>query len=62
MNQQPAFKLVCDACGSPSVKIESPGTSLPTAMVTCGRCDAPRGTVAALRDRSLKMDRNLLNF
>jgi hypothetical protein len=42
------FKIVCDECGSLSIKIMDP-TSLPeTALVQCGRCCAIRGTLADL--------------
>jgi len=42
------FKIVCDECGSLSIKIMDP-TSLPAATpVQCGRCCAIRGTLADL--------------
>jgi hypothetical protein len=42
------FKIVCEECGSLSIKIIDP-THLPeTAQVHCGRCRAVRGTLADL--------------
>jgi len=42
------FKIVCEECGSLSIKIIDP-TNLPkTAQVQCGRCRAIRGTLADL--------------
>jgi hypothetical protein len=42
------FKIVCEECGSLSIKIIDP-TNLPeTAQVQCGRCGAVRGTLGDL--------------
>jgi hypothetical protein len=42
------FKIVCEECGSLSIKIIDL-TNLPeTAQVQCGRCSAVRGTLADL--------------
>jgi hypothetical protein len=60
MNEQPLFKLVCDICGSLTIKIENPGIAASATIVNCGRCDAPRGTIGALRDYSLRADSDLL--
>jgi hypothetical protein len=59
MNEHSSFKLVCDVCGSLTIKIENPTTAFPSTIVKCGRCDAPRGTIGALRDYSLTKDSNL---
>jgi hypothetical protein len=50
MGDLPKFKLVCDACGSMKVRITHSDRAPEATIVECGRCDAPRGTLAALRD------------
>jgi hypothetical protein len=42
------FKIVCDECGSLSIKISNPANLPETAQVQCGRCRAVRGTLADL--------------
>jgi hypothetical protein len=45
----PALKIVCDGCGSLSIRFDAAATSKPDAtMIRCGRCDAVRGTLADL--------------
>ena len=50
MGDLPKFKFVCDACGSMTIKAAHLDRAPGTTIVECGRCDAPRGTLAALRD------------
>jgi hypothetical protein len=42
------FKIVCDECGSLSIKLVDPANLPETAQVQCGRCSAVRGTLADL--------------
>jgi hypothetical protein len=42
------FKIVCDECGSLSIKLIDPANLPETALVHCGRCSAIRGTLADL--------------
>jgi hypothetical protein len=44
----PAFKIVCVECGSLTIKIDNPDRAPPTTIISCARCDAPRGTVEQL--------------
>jgi hypothetical protein len=44
------FKIVCEQCGSLSIKIADPANSPAATLVQCGRCDAVRGTVGDLHD------------
>jgi hypothetical protein len=44
------FKVVCEDCGSLSIKIKDPVNSPGTTPVQCGRCGAVRGTLAELHD------------
>ena len=48
--KQPGLKIVCDECGSLSIKVIDPKTAPGTTMIQCGRCNAVRGTLADLRD------------
>jgi predicted nucleic acid-binding Zn ribbon protein len=50
MGNLPKFKFVCDACGSLTIKVAQRDRVPETTIVECGRCNAPRGTLAALRD------------
>ena len=50
MNTSIEFQLVCDDCGSLTIKIENPESASREAVIYCGRCGASRGTVGALRD------------
>lgn len=44
------FKMVCDVCGSLSIKLSDPTLLASTTTIQCRRCDAVRGTLADLRD------------
>jgi hypothetical protein len=48
------FQIICTTCGCLSVKIEEPLKSSRDAIVYCGECGIPRGTVGALRDLSVQ--------
>jgi DNA-directed RNA polymerase subunit RPC12/RpoP len=50
MNTSVEFQMVCSECGSLTIKIENPESTSRGAVVYCGHCGAPRGTVGALRD------------
>jgi transcription elongation factor Elf1 len=56
------FKFVCEACGSMTIKIASLERATETTIVECGRCDAPRGTLAALRDLARQGRSNVFEF
>jgi predicted SprT family Zn-dependent metalloprotease len=56
MNTKVEFQMVCDDCGSLTIKIEnSEGASRKT-VVYCGHCGASRGTMGALRDLADRPD------
>ena len=42
------FKVVCDICGSLSIKLVDPAQV--ASVIHCGRCNAVRGTLADLQD------------
>ncbi len=44
------FRIVCDCCGSLSIRIVDPANSPASALVQCRGCDAVRGTLGDLRD------------
>ena len=43
------LKVVCDVCGSLSIKAIDPANAADGATVHCRRCNAIRGTIADLR-------------
>jgi hypothetical protein len=46
---RPGFKVVCESCGSLSIKLADHSTDSPDRVVVqCGRCRAVRGTLADL--------------
>jgi hypothetical protein len=47
-NVEAGFKIVCDHCGSLSIKPLDPAMLTPAAAIQCGRCNAIRGTLADL--------------
>lgn len=47
------YKLACEKCGSLTVALPAKLSPDPHAVLTCGRCGSPRGTLQALRDRSI---------
>jgi hypothetical protein len=50
MLEDQKFKFICDACGSMTIKVAHPDQAPGTTIVECGRCNSPRGTLAALRN------------
>jgi hypothetical protein len=48
--RRPGFKIVCEQCGSLSIKITDPVNSRLATPVRCGRCGVIRGTLAELHD------------
>jgi hypothetical protein len=46
--EKPGFKVVCDQCGSLSIKLADPTKIASTTAIHCGRCNAVRGTLADL--------------
>jgi hypothetical protein len=44
------FKIVCEACGSLSIRVADPANAPASTPVCCGRCDAVRGTLGELQD------------
>lgn len=44
------FKVVCEDCGSLSIKVEDPANSPSCTLVQCGRCHAVRGTLGELHE------------
>jgi hypothetical protein len=49
MREMQKFKFVCDVCGSLTIRIADPEHAQDAEIVECGRCNSPRGTMAALR-------------
>lgn len=43
------FKIVCDDCGSLTIKPIDPAHTASETKIQCGRCNAVRGTLADLR-------------
>jgi hypothetical protein len=48
--ERSGLKIVCDECGSLSIKVVDPATAPGTTLIQCGRCNAVRGTLADLHD------------
>ncbi len=44
------FKIVCEGCGSLSIKVADPANAPACTLVRCGRCNAVRGTLGELQD------------
>jgi hypothetical protein len=55
------FKIVCDVCGSLSIKAADPLNASVSIQVECGRCGAIRGTLADLHDLAVG-GRNTFEF
>jgi hypothetical protein len=47
-SERSRFRVVCENCGSLSIKVADPANSPDAAIVLCGRCGAVRGTLADL--------------
>jgi hypothetical protein len=56
------FKVVCDACGSLTIRVVNPQGAPEATIVECGRCHSPRGTLAALRDLARQGSCNVFEF
>lgn len=54
MNNDIGFRIVCTNCGCLSIRIEEPLTAEREAVVYCGDCGTPRGTMGALRDLAIQ--------
>jgi hypothetical protein len=48
--QRGGFKIICDVCGSLSIKHMDRAGATPASAIQCGRCKAERGTLAELHD------------
>ena len=62
MDDVQKFKFVCDACGSMTIKVANPDRAPETTVIECGRCNAPRGTLASLRDLARHGRSDLFEF
>lgn len=60
MNNDIAFQIVCARCACLSIRIEEPLKSSREAIVFCGDCGYPRGTVGALRDLAVQRHVNIV--
>jgi hypothetical protein len=47
MRDNQTFKLVCDACGSLTIKVANPEGAPEATIVECGRCHSPRGNAGS---------------
>jgi len=47
------YKLTCQQCGSLTVALPAESSPDPHALLKCGRCGSPRGTLQSLRDMSI---------
>ena len=54
--QRCGFKVVCESCGSLSIKLENPVRARASEQIQCGGCGAVRGTLADLRDLARRSD------
>ena len=52
-NSRHQYKLTCDACGSLTIALPAESARDPLAVLKCGRCGSPRGTLQSLRERSI---------
>lgn len=48
--ERSGLKIVCDECGSLSIKAMDYATAPDATLIHCGRCNAVRGTLADLHD------------
>jgi uncharacterized Zn finger protein len=49
-SERAGFQIVCDRCGSLSIKMADPTRSPTSALVQCRSCGAVRGTLGDLQD------------
>ena len=52
--ERSGFKIVCNNCGSLSIKVADAVNAPSTTPVQCGRCGAIRGTLADLHHLALR--------
>jgi hypothetical protein len=50
------FRVVCDNCGSLSIKPTDPAKATSLTVIQCARCGAVRGTLADLQDLARRAD------
>jgi hypothetical protein len=50
------FQMVCVDCGSLAITIANPEETNREAIVHCGGCNSPRGTMGGLRDLAVRAD------
>jgi hypothetical protein len=48
--QRPGLKIICEVCGSLSIKTIDPAGRPELAKIHCRRCNAVRGTLADLHE------------
>jgi uncharacterized Zn finger protein len=53
-HQRSRFKIVCDSCGSLSIKAADPFHAEGATPVECARCGAVRGTLADVHKLALR--------
>lgn len=61
LRERSGFKIVCNDCGSLSIKVADPVNAPDTTPVQCGRCGAIRGTLADLHDLA-RRSRDVFEF
>jgi hypothetical protein len=54
------FQMVCVDCGSLAITIANPEETNREAIVHCGGCNSPRGTMGGLRDLAVRAEDNVL--
>jgi hypothetical protein len=60
-SERSGFKIVCNSCGSLSIKVAKPVQAPGATPVQCGRCGAIRGTLADLQELALR-SRDVFEF
>jgi hypothetical protein len=60
--ERPKFRIVCDYCGSLSIKVSDPANSPSTTVVRCGHCNAARGTLGELQELARSGKSDLFEF
>jgi hypothetical protein len=53
------FQMVCADCGSLAITIANPEETNREAIVHCGGCNSPRGTMGGLRDLAMQADAHM---
>ena len=56
------FKMVCDECGSLSIKMPDPKNAPCSTIIRCARCDASRGTLDGLHQLARQGHSDLFEF